>query len=490
MIKRIFLPCVILCFSVAELSAENIFGYFTNWGIYNKPYTALDIPYEKLTHILYAFFLPDTSGIILSSDQSADEKILSAPDDSTKSLVYLAHQNGVKVLPSIGGWDGSSNFPALAGSAQARSLFCSSVRALIEKYRFDGIDIDWEYPGYTEHNGTVQDAENFVLLLAELRDTLKAIDGEQLLTLAIAGSSYYGQNFIVERFVDYVDYISIMTYDYTGIWNTTSWHNSPLYSYGTADNWSLHKAMEYYTSRGVPKNKLNIGMAFHGQTFATCTGPGTSHGGAGSGEQGQSGVLTYSTIDKNIKSGLYTRHWDSLAGVPYCLSNTGEYCTYDDPISIGMKAEYCKKNGFGGTILWELKAGCASDSSQPLLDAVSSVLLPPAGYAFDKKKPPVISKLLIYNRMSGVEIVDQSSEFIACSIYDMRGCKVFSGTEKKYNNKFTISFNGMNRLHSGNYILQVTTHNGVYRTMYCHLIAYRTPKLSRQLDPLMRNGGR
>jgi len=459
--------CASLCFLCAgKTPATNVIGYFSIWGIYSDPYTPLDVPYDKLTHIQYAFFIPEADGTISSSDQNADKRILCGPsNDSTKSLIYRAHQEGVKVMPSIGGFTGSSNFPSLAGSSQTRSHFCSSARALIEKYNFDGIDIDWEYPGYAKNNGTPQDAENFVLLLEELRDTLDAIDGDhKLITLAIAGSSYYGQNFLVEQFVDFVDFISIMTYDYSGSWDETSWHNSPLYSYATGDNWSLDRAMQYYTNRGIPKSKLNIGMAFYGRTFAGCEGPGMSFTGPGSGESGEAGMVFFSTVDYNIQSGTYTKHWDSLAGVPYCLSAEGEYCTYDDTTSIRMKAEYCIQNGYGGAIIWELKAGRVMDGSQPLLEAVANVFNPPAKITGNFKNKPAFSVPIICNRKSSIDVLI-ASENVFFSIFDMWGRRITSVSGQKNNGKYTIHYTGKNGMRSGNYILQIKTGKEMYRTV-------------------------
>jgi chitinase len=44
--------------------------------------------------------------------------------------------------------------------SSTRKNFCSKAKALITQYKFDGIDIDWEHPGFTEHNGTPADAQN------------------------------------------------------------------------------------------------------------------------------------------------------------------------------------------------------------------------------------------------------------------------------------------------------------------------------------------
>ena len=66
-----------------------------------------------------------------------------------KGLMYLAHQAGAEVYPSIGGWTLSDAFPSMAASSSARKRFASQCVELIEDYGFDGIDLDWEYPGYS-----------------------------------------------------------------------------------------------------------------------------------------------------------------------------------------------------------------------------------------------------------------------------------------------------------------------------------------------------
>jgi chitinase len=459
------------------LWAGNVIGYFTNWGIYgDQPYNPENVPYEKLTHIQYAFFNPQINGDIASFDTEADEKILfgkmvwypKEEHDSTTSLIYLAHKNNVKVLASVGGWTGSSNFPALASSAACRKTFCSKTRAMITKFNFDGVDIDWEYPGFSEHNGTPADAQNFVLLLSELRDTLDAMSGgKKLITLAIAGSSFHGKDFLIERFYQDVDYISIMTYDYTGVWGSYAWHNSPLYDYGNSENWSLDRSMQYYKERGVPTSKFNIGMAFYGKTFAGCAGPNASFTGAGGGAE--PGSMTYSEIEGRIKSGEYIRYWDSTAMVPYCLSKTKEYCSYDDTVSIRKKAEYCVEKGYAGAIIWELKSGTLSDGSAPLLSAASKVLLP--SVAVIKKYSVLPVTLNLINAMTGekklsVKFSLKKSSNVLLTIYDLSGRTIVRVLQQFPEGKNQIELSKMNQIRSGRYMLNVTIEGNSFQEMF------------------------
>lgn len=55
---------------------------------------------------------------------------------------------GKKVLMAIGGWNDSAGdkYSRLANNASARRKFIMHVIQFIEKYGFDGLDLDWEYP--------------------------------------------------------------------------------------------------------------------------------------------------------------------------------------------------------------------------------------------------------------------------------------------------------------------------------------------------------
>ncbi len=87
---------------------------------------------------------------------------------------------------------------------------------MIEDYNFDGIDIDWEYPGYTDHMGTPADKENYSLLLQDIRLELDGL-GEKNdrfygLTAALPCSTSNLNNIDVGTVSKYLTEFNLMTY--------------------------------------------------------------------------------------------------------------------------------------------------------------------------------------------------------------------------------------------------------------------------------------
>lgn len=66
----------------------------------------------------------------------------------------------------------------MAANAKARKNFADNCVKLIKEYNFDGIDLDWEYPGYADHSGTPDDTVNFNLLLDDVRAALDELGEE------------------------------------------------------------------------------------------------------------------------------------------------------------------------------------------------------------------------------------------------------------------------------------------------------------------------
>ena len=85
-----------------------VVGFYPSWTEDIMPLQA--IPWDKLTRLVYAFAIPNTDGTINTSDLVR-----------TQQLADSAHAHGVEIYFSIGGGDGSNNFPVMATNVKSRS---------------------------------------------------------------------------------------------------------------------------------------------------------------------------------------------------------------------------------------------------------------------------------------------------------------------------------------------------------------------------------
>ncbi|EOO00585.1 putative glycoside hydrolase family 18 protein [Phaeoacremonium minimum UCRPA7] len=289
-----------------------------------------------------------------------------------KQLFLLKKANRkMKVMLSIGGWTYSTNFPAAASTATSRALFASSAVTLVKDWGFDGIDIDWEYPA------DATQAQNFVLLLQEVRSQLDAYAAQYapgyhfLLTIASpAGPTNYN---IMKLGImaGIIDYFNLMAYDYAGSWDTTSGHQANLYnnpSNPTATKFNTDDAVKAYIAAGVPSSKIVLGMPIYGRSFENTAGIGQSYSGIGSGSW-ENGVWDYKALPKSGAT-VYT---DSVAGATYSYdSSAKELISYDTPAMVQTKVSYLKSKGLGGSMFWEA-SGDKTDSSSLMLTSFNSL---------------------------------------------------------------------------------------------------------------------
>lgn len=384
--------------TIFSQNTKEIIGYYPNWQWYDRGnlVNPLSIDYSKYTVINYAFFSPQLDGTIISTDTWADENLLLGQPDwanggylPNTNIVDLAHNNGVKILPSIGGWTLSSNFPSIAADPTIRANFVQACVGLIDTYGFDGVDLDWEYPGYAPHNGGPADMNNFTLLLQDIRaafDSLTLVTGDTyLITSAMGAAPSHISNIDWAAVTPLLDMINLMSYDFYGTWDGYNNHNSPLYAPTTGDPALCIDAAftTLTTTYGVPSDKINIGVAFYGRSATGSTALFAPNSGMADEVtfSADEGIPLYYNIMSNI--GLFTQNWDATAQVPYLSGNSiSTFVSYDNEQSIGLKAEYIVNNNAGGAIIWEITGdymetseGSGVIAGTPLADTLYAVLL-------------------------------------------------------------------------------------------------------------------
>src|SRR5690606_3870364 len=137
------------------------------------------------------------------------------------------------------------------------------------QYGFDGIDIDWEYPGVDTGMGNVvspSDGANFTLLLQEFRTQFAAIPGDRICLLSIAapaGKDKYSK-LELAKISGLVDFINLMNYDYAGSWTTTTGHQSNLYPY-SGSTLSTDASINDYIAAGFDPSKIVLGYPTYGR---------------------------------------------------------------------------------------------------------------------------------------------------------------------------------------------------------------------------------
>jgi chitinase len=367
---------------------KEVIGCYQSWKWQQFPelLNPYNIPYDKLTMINYSFFYPLESGEIVGMDPAADLYLLKGETDllSTKivsggSIIELAKEHGTKVVLSIGGWETSNNFPQVSADPQKRENFARWCVKHIQQFGFDGIDIDWEFPGYKQHKGTDQDRENFTILLQTVRDSLQALEDKSgkslLLTVSLPAAAVHLLDIEVDKISSIADYLNIMTYDLHGSWGKISNHNSALYGPAQGDSARcLDGAFKlYHDTHNVQSDKITLCAAFFGYSYTNCSEIYGEHQGADTSLFKAGEDILYTQIAE--KMDIFERYWDAKAQAPYLISKSNStLISLDDEESVALKSDYVIENNVGGIIIWPLMGDYLKDGTTPLLDVIHQKL--------------------------------------------------------------------------------------------------------------------
>ncbi len=315
---------------------------------------------------------------------------------------------GLKVLISLEGR--AADFAADAQPAARAAFVASCIDIFIRGHLtaspnvasgtpdqpslFDGIDVDWEYPG-------AGDAGNFLALLTELREAMDAVRPGLRLSIAVGPSPHMYPGVDMGEVSHIVDQIGIMNYDYTGPWSQTTGFLAPLYT-EDGHGGSVERSILDFKEAGVPPSRLLMGLPFYGYGWKA-----VGESGAGLFQRGQSirGDRPYSYLQTLLLPvpqtgpGLtsptqlpessaspdqpssppsapsprtYVLHRDPRSHAPW-LYDGDTFWTYEDPISIGYKTSFAAEQQLGGIMAWELSQ-----------DAPDAALLKAARSNFDK----------------------------------------------------------------------------------------------------------
>jgi chitinase len=428
--------------------------FFANWDRYARGYFVNQIPAGKLNVIDYAFAMPTAAGTCALSDPwsdyqaptwSGDNSVDGVADDPSdpdqhvfgnfNQLMKLkAEHPSLQVVMSIGGWTLSKYFSDVAATAASRQAFVQSCIDLLIKGNlptggwptqsggegvaaglFDGIDIDWEYPGIDPGNGadhSPADKHNATLLLQEFRSQLDAYGAttgqHYFLTVdGPAGNVNSSGSWELADIAQTTDWINLLTFDFHGLWESWTDFNSPFsldpkepLVGGSAiqSTWTTKGTVDYYLANGVPAGKLVLGVPFYGKRYVGV--PSASNGLYQSFVPQPWPYNDSPTFHELVDTGLtnanlevigptalaqpknlgsddnaingFAWYWNGPAGAPWLYNPTldgGTFVSYMDPHAVLERTQLAVSKHLRGLFAWEVSQ---DDDANDLVTAMAS----------------------------------------------------------------------------------------------------------------------
>lgn len=297
-----------------QLTDFKVVGYYPSW----KPDKLQSVNFGIVTHLCYAFAIPTADGSLRDLENPG----------TARALIQSAHENGAKVLLSVGGWSyndaplESVFMEATADDVRLRRLV-ENIIAMCEEYGFDGVDMDWEHPRV---DGT--SARQYEALMLALSEQLHAKG--KLLTAAVLsgatadGNIYYDAAAHTNAVLNAVDFINIMAYD----GGDGERHSQYQFAVDCGTYWSK--------TRGMPAYKVVLGLPFYARPS----------------------WADYGTILASVPDAYSKDH----------VSYNGMEVYYNGMDTIAEKTRYAREN-LGGVMIWELTQD-TGDKSRSLLQTI------------------------------------------------------------------------------------------------------------------------
>lgn len=347
-----------------EDSMQVNLGYWESWSVWRAPgcnrmYPEdIDVVGNGYTHLVYSFAAVGANFEIEPYNAATSEEV---PMYQRFNAIKQTHQS-LKTLIGVGGWTHNDpgtycrRFAEMAATPERRQTFAQSVVNFCRTHGFDGVDLDWEYPGDLGRCGTINDKANYGLMVQEIRSAFNSRPETQdfLITMAVpANIPYLERGYHLQSLGINLDYVNLMSYDIAGTWSAEVGSHT--------DMSSIRPTVDFMLSQGIPSTKLVLGLAAYARTFSlndpeTCSTVGCPFSGARGGGCVVGNAVGYTplvTINEIIESGTYAslelnRNTESME----LVTNEGEFISFDNQDTLSMKAAYAGTKCLGGYMWW------------------------------------------------------------------------------------------------------------------------------------------
>ncbi|KAM0470857.1 hypothetical protein ACHAPX_009731 [Trichoderma viride] len=274
---------------------------------------------------------------------------------------------GIKTWISVGGWSfndatNSPNtqtaFSDMASTAANRAKWIKSLTNFMQTYGFDGVDIDWEYPGAPDRGGIPADTQNFVALLKDMRASWGSKYG---ISATIPSSYWYMRWFDLKGMEDYLDWFNFMSYDIHGVWDSTSKFSGPFILPHT-NLTEIKIGLDLLWRNGIDPAYVTLGLGWYGRSFTlsdpSCSTPNGvcqfSSGGNPGPCSNSAGTLTNAEIFQVLAQTGAKPSFDATAAVKWITWDSNQWISYDDGQTMKLKIDAANKLCLGGIMIWSV----------------------------------------------------------------------------------------------------------------------------------------
>ena len=338
-------------------------GYYEGWAARRSclSYRPRDIKPGVYSHLIFAFASIDTQTSEIIPAEAGDVELYRELTDLKKS------DPGLKVYIAIGGWaftepwmPTKTAFSDLVASQARQRAFFKSLISFMATYNFDGVDLDWEYPGADDRSGREEDFKNFPIFVANLKEALASGAGSRTgLTLTLPVAYWYLRHFDIVKLQDSIEFFNMMSYDLHGTWDKGTNYTQPWLNSHT----NLTEITDYFDlmwRNDIDPAKVVLGLAFYSRTFALADPGCTAVGGkclfASGGKPGRCsnnvGTLMGSEVREILDANPSIQPTlDKDAAVKVFVHN-GDWITFDDEATWRLKVKFAKSQCLGGVMVW------------------------------------------------------------------------------------------------------------------------------------------
>ncbi|KAH7020780.1 glycoside hydrolase superfamily [Microdochium trichocladiopsis] len=354
-------------------SSGRSIGYYSGSNVHVRPCDIVrpqDIDVSRYTHLYYTFAnINPTTFAVEQRPQDNDTMYRAFTALSRKSsTTTTTTRDGKRARPppetwiAVGGGNFSSSpgsdtyttWSDMASTAENRAAFVKSLVAFMEKYGFQGVDLDWEYPGIKAYGGASPDTEKLVRLVKDMRDAFGRRFG---ISMVLPHHKPYLMEYDLKALEPYVDSFGFMAYDLHGIWEKGSDGTGKVQ--GQADIREIGMAMTPLWSAGVDPAKINLGLPYYGRGYTlkseTCADLGcTFTGPSVPGKCAQSrGIMMLSEIQQLLGEG--TAKSSTIPGAMMKkLTWSDQWVGYDDEDTMRQKTQWADGKCLGGVMYWSV----------------------------------------------------------------------------------------------------------------------------------------